>query len=192
MLPLRHQLNSLWLIAFLAMMGGASSAAPVPRTADPLNIQAAYLVAISRYTEWPETAFAEASSPIVVGLLGESDLGTLLKRTVIGKTAGGRKIKIREIKGVEEVAGLHILYLPESKKELLAPVLEALKGRAVMTFSEVDDFMKSGGAIQFLRARPFVSFGVNLDATDAAGLKIESKVMDIARRTLIKGRIRSR
>ena len=160
---------------------------------NPLEIKSAYLLALSRYTTWPDSAFAGKKGPINIAVYQDKKLGETLEQTAGTKTANDRPFKIRQIENIEtELTACQILYLGGSSDVDLEAVLARLKKQPILIVSDSADFLERGGTVRFLPSRPFVTFGVNLDAIKAAGLKINSRVLDSARRILHKGRMRSR
>jgi hypothetical protein len=61
--------------------------------------------------------------------------------------------------------------------------LERLKGQSVLTVSDLEQFSQagSGGMISFFRQQNNVKFEINLDNAEKAGLKISSKLLQVAR-----------
>jgi hypothetical protein len=146
------------------------------------QIKAAFLFNFAKFVEWPPAAFPGASSPFVIGVLGENPFGGDLERTIRGKTVGNRRFVIKEVASMAEARDCHILFISTSERKRLAEVLEALRGVSVLTVGEMDGFTEGGGMINFAReARGTrVRFQVNNEAAKKAGMKISSKLLSLA------------
>ncbi len=62
----------------------------------------------------------------------------------------------------------------------MAKILEILQGAHVLTVGETDRFAQSGGMINFVLEENRVRFEINVEAADRAGLKISSKLLELA------------
>jgi hypothetical protein len=60
-------------------------------------------------------------------------------------------------------------------------VLASLRGKAVLTVGETEDFAEDGGMIAFLVEENKIRFEINLEAADKAKLKISSKLLALAK-----------
>jgi len=58
-----------------------------------LSSQAVFLFNFAQFVEWPPSAFAGPTSPIVIGVLGENPFGTYLDETVRGEKVGKPAIR---------------------------------------------------------------------------------------------------
>jgi hypothetical protein len=74
----------------------------------------------------------------------------------------------------------HILYLDADHRGDESEVLATLGQRSVLTVSDTDDFAVRGGVANFVTVDDKVRFVINKRAADAAGLKISSRLLQIA------------
>jgi hypothetical protein len=59
-------------------------------------------------------------------------------------------------------------------------LLDALKGAAVLTVGETDDFTSLGGVIAFQLQGPRVRIQISLESAERAKLRISSKLLSLA------------
>ena len=160
------------------------------------KVKARYLCLFTEYTEWPAAAFANATTPFVIGVLGEDPFGKLLDEAFPDGTAKGRKLVILRKRRVEEVRGCHVLFISRSEKERLPKILSDLREHdaRALTVSDEDSFLGQGGMIHLVveatvpsKTVPFktvpsktVLFKVNLGPADRVGLKIDAHMLDSA------------
>jgi hypothetical protein len=146
------------------------------------QIKAAFLFNFAKFVEWPPATFAGATSPIVIGILGENPFHNDLARMVQNKTVDGHPLEIKELRSPAEATNCHILFISASEKNRLAKILNGLKETSVLTVSEMDHFTESGGMINFVLEEKKIRFQINNDEATRAGLKISSKLMSLALR----------
>jgi hypothetical protein len=143
------------------------------------QVKAAFLYNFARFVEWPpDTPSGDAS--FTIGVLGTDPTSLALEETVQGKSVGGRTIQVRAVKSHEEAAQCHMLFVGSETPERLARLLKALRGTAVLTVGDSDTFAREGGIVNFVMQDHHVRFAVNTDAAERAGLKISSKLLQLA------------
>jgi hypothetical protein len=155
--------------------GLAQEAAPTE-----YQIKAAFLYNFAKFVEWPPSAFADAQSPIVIGVLGKNVFDSNLEKIIHGKTVNNRPFLFKEFHTAIEATKCHILFISASEKEKLPKILASLQGTSVLTVSETDQFIASGGMINFVIEDQKIHFQINDAAAKKAGLKISSKLLSLA------------
>jgi hypothetical protein len=163
------------LIAAGLLGGRCALAAPTAP-----QVEAVFLFYFSQFVDWPPGAFADPSAPIVIGVLGDDPFGGALDQAVANERVNGRSVVVRRLKSVADTAGCHILYISSSESPQLAQILSALRGRDVLTVSDLDHFVQSGGMIRFVLIDQHVRLVINPRAAQAAGLKLSSKLLRAA------------
>ena len=163
------------LIAAGLLGGRVALAAPTAP-----QVEAVFLFYFSQFVDWPAGAFADQSAPIVIGVLGDDPFGGALDQAVANERVNGRPVVVRRVKSVADTTGCHILYISSSESPQLAQILGALKGRDVLTVSDVDHFVESGGMIRFVLIDQHVRLVINPQAAQSAGLKLSSKLLRAA------------
>ena len=148
------------------------------------RVKAGFLYTFAKYVEWPPESFASPTNAIVIGIWGEDPFGKTLDATVDGKAIDGRTIRIQRFQQVDEIGACHILFISASEKDRLAVIQTRLRGRNILTASDVDGFLQHGGQIQFVTEDNRVKFDINLEATRQAGLKLDANLFRVARRVV--------
>jgi hypothetical protein len=164
------------LLAALGLLGGRPAlAAPTAQ-----QVEAVFLFYFSQFVAWPPQTFADARSPIVIGVLGEDPFGSALDEAVAGERVNGRSVVVHRLQSVGEATGCQILYISSSEAARLPQILGALKGHDVLTVSDLDHFAESGGMIRFVLINEHVRLQINAQAARAAGLTVSSKLLSAA------------
>ena len=164
----------------LLLAGGLLGGRPALAAPTAQQVEAVFLFYFSQFVDWPPGAFADQSSPIVIGVLGADPFDGTLDQAVSGERVNGRPIVVRRLANVGEAAGCHILYISASEAPNLPQILGALKGRNVLTVSDLGNFMQSGGMIRFVLIDQHVRLNINARAAQAAGLTLSSKLLRAA------------
>ena len=190
----------LWLrgVAFasVATIALFQSSAVAQRAPSKEEIEAAFLYNFAKFVEWPTNAFATASSPIVIGVLGNKDFAAIVDKTVrTSQPVNGRTFKVESYESSTEIHSgreCHILFIncntggtsSEAKREMerLRKIITSLEGKSILTVSEDpgNEFAKLGGIVNFYTENQKIRFQINPDAAKAANLKISSKLLNLA------------
>jgi hypothetical protein len=145
------------------------------------EIKAAFLFNFTKFVEWPATSFADTKAPIVLGIIGKDPFGRSLDGLVEGQLVQGRGIIVRRERPGEYLRSSQIVFIESSEKDHVPQILASLQGLSVLTVSDIQGFAESGGIIQFVIEDDRVRFVVNLEAASKARLKINSKLLALAR-----------
>lgn len=145
------------------------------------ELKAAIFYNLTRFVEWPDSAFPGPRAPIVVCILGRDPFGDSLASRAPKQTGNGRPAMIHRIQHDKDVRDCHVLYISSSERKNLANILSTLKGCSVLTVGEIAQFAARGGMIQFGLQDKQVRFDINLDAASRVGLKISSRLLVLAR-----------
>jgi len=170
-------------ILSLLVLGGAAldlcAQASVPGF-DEYQVKAAFLYNFAKFVEWPAGTFASPSDPIGICIAGVNPFGSTLDSMVEGKKIGDRVFVVRRIPDTQQAKGCQILFIGSTEWKRVRPLLEALKGAAILTVGETDDFTAAGGMIAFQIAGPRVRLQIDIETAERSRLKISSKLLSLA------------
>lgn len=172
------------LVAMLCLIVTCGAAIAQGDEQAEYRVKAAFLYKFGEYIQWPEDSFANAKSPITVGVLGADKLADELVRTVGGRTLGGRDVAVRKLRAGDPVADLQLLFVGRAGVERVADVLSALKGRAVVTVTESERAFSLGSMINFVVVDDKVRFDIALRPVEESNVKISSRLLGVARKVL--------
>ena len=162
-----------WGLLFLGGLDASAQTAP----SREYQIKAVFLFNFAQFVEWPATAFAGPSSPIVIGVLGESPFGAYLDETVLGEKVNNRPVEVQRYSRVEDIKTCHILFISRSEAGQLEQILVSLKDRSLLVVGDGDDFARRGGMIRLATIQNKVRLIINVDAAQVANLTISSKLL---------------
>ena len=174
---IRHQVRGV----LVGVMLCASSASIRAQSALEYDVKAALLLNFARFIEWPDAAFESARSPIVVCVLAPSPFGDTLERTLAGETIATRPLSARQVQGVSDSAGCHMLFIPAGAESRASALLRQ-GGPHTITIGESRRFADMGGAVNFVLDGGRVRFNVNLRPVEDRGVRISARMLQLAGR----------
>ena len=130
------------------------------------------------FVEWPPE---ESEAPVTICIAGDNPFGGALDRSYKAKTLNGREFIVRALNGGGAPGDCRILFVSQSERKRLKPVLERYHGRRVLTVGDVPGFCETGGVVNFEVVKDRVQFEINPDAAGRAGLQLSSRLLSLAR-----------
>lgn len=170
-----------------AGQGSSSSAAERP-VVSLEAVKAAYLVNFIRFTTWPDERDGPRSGPFVVAVANNRLLEDALLRLAEGQLVRGRPVRVVRVRSPRDLEGSHLVWIEGAPvagseyPESLSDVLDPLRGRPVLTVSDVDGFLGRGGMIKLYREGENVRFVIDAQKTREAGLVLSSRLLALSRR----------
>lgn len=147
------------------------------------KVKAAYLYQFTKFTEWPGKEFLNINTPIRICVLGINPFGQLLDN-LNSKTSQDRHLEIEYLSSTNNLSQCHVIFISQSEEHNLKQILTLTKNSPVLTVSDMNDFAERGGIIGLVIAQGNIRLEINYDASSTAGVKLSSKLLEIA--TLIK------
>lgn len=180
--------TTFWFAAATQAGPAASQAGKAP---SEYSVKTAYLFNFIKYLKWPGT-FSTASDPNVnVCFLGKDPFGAELALLERASTAS---LKLNVKRGVAEsdIKTCHLLFIANSEEGRLDSILADIKDIPVATVSEIKNFTTRGGMIGFVTtentlgvfSKDQVQFEVNLKTASAVNLKVDSDLLEFAKKVI--------
>lgn len=164
-------------LVFAPALGAPGKAAPV---ANEYQVKAVFLFNFSRFVEWPDSAFASADAPFVVGVFGHDPFGADLDEVVKDEKVNGRPLVVKRLRSADEAADCQIVFIHQSEEKRLGEVLAVLGHRSTLTVSDVPGAAQRGVMIRLVTEKGRVRMRVNVDSARAADLTISSNLLRAA------------
>ena len=167
-----------WAATFLLTFAALSAfSQPGPSDVDKIKAELLYKLALFLY--FPSSSVSGSDS-FMICVLGKDPLGTALGDAVKYKGISGRKVIAKRIADISETTGCSVLYIWDSEAHPMPEVAWALGNKSILTVGEGSQFTLSGGMINFRTEGNRVRFEINAAAAKRAGLKISSKLLNVA------------
>jgi hypothetical protein len=157
------------------------SARPSAQSSNEYEVKAVFVLNFVKFVEWPESAFVDRSSPLVIAIVGDDPFGGALDRIILEKTINGRSLVLKKVSAAADFTAFQVLFISASERQRAPAILKNVIGTRALTVSDMDDFCGMGGMIHLSKQDQRIRFEVNLAAAAHAGLSISSKLLGLAR-----------
>jgi YfiR/HmsC-like len=144
-------------------------------------VKVTVLFKLALFVEWPERGHRGSAEPFVIGVLGEDPFGPLLEQVTAGEEIDGRPFFIIRSDRIEPLLSSQILFISRSEDRRLDEVLASSKDHHLLTVSEIPGFCERGGMVNLLLDGGKVRIELNRQEAEGAELRINSKLVKLAR-----------
>lgn len=143
-------------------------------------VKAAIISKFINFVKWPEGYDTATLSSIDICVVGDSGL---LQAESVFRGASNSKLSINLV--AENTIGdihnhCHVVFIDEDESGKLKDIFTALRGKPVLTISDIEKFADAGGMIGFIITDGKVKFAINPKAASGNGLKIDASLLEIA------------
>lgn len=136
-----------------------------------------YVYNFMKYVEWPEN---KSQGDFVIVMLGHSGIEKELNLLATQKKLKGRNIVVRIANTVDEIKDCQLVYIAESKSNLLKEVNLKLKGNGILIVGEKDGAANKGACLSFATLdNDELSFDINKKSLDLQHLKISGTLIKL-------------
>jgi hypothetical protein len=163
----------------VALIGACSLPAQGPKITE-YQVKAAYLANFGRFVEWSTSVAVGKSESFNICVLGQDPFGADLDAAIAGETISGVRVLAKRISRAQDAVDCRILYISSSEVSQWKEIQTALRTLSVLTVSDMPQFARRGGIIQFLLDGNRVRFDINLAATERVGLNLSSELLKLA------------
>jgi len=144
------------------------------------QVKALFLLNFVKYVDWPAEAMPGATTPIIIGILGQDNFDDNLTHAVEGKSINGREIIIKHLSAGEDPSGCAILFISSSENSRLGEILSKTGTLPILTVGESESFLGKGGIINFTLKEGKIHLEINLNVAQKVKLQISSKLLSVA------------
>jgi hypothetical protein len=168
-------------IVAAALIASPSIAVPAQEANEQL-LKVAFIYNFAKFTTWPDSVFADAKAPITFCVVGKHEFGTAFD-SVQGKSVGGHTVVVKYLSSYRDKDECQVVYVAPSEKSRLPKIVSTSKEVHALTVSDIDGFGESCGIIRMVRGTDDrISFEINVKAAEQSGLKLSSKLLNLAKR----------
>ena len=145
---------------------------------DEYQVKALFLYNFAKFFEWPRELLEES---FCIGTIGQDPFSGALEQIVQKHATSGRSFRVEHYRTAAEARKCHIVFIPASDFKRIRAALDGLAGTNALTVGESAGFCESGGVVNFTLVEGTVRFEINPAAAARAGLRVSSKLLNLAR-----------
>ncbi len=128
------------------------------------QVKAVFLFNFAQFVSWPSPQ--PSDTPFVIGIVGDDPFESYLDETVRGEKVNHRSLTTQRFRRGRDPRNCNILFICQSERDRAAQIVSNLKGRSVLTVSDIDGFADLGGMIELF--------------TEKNKMKVSSKLLRVA------------
>jgi hypothetical protein len=172
-----------YLLALLltCVIGEALCQPPSAQEAVSLEyaVKATYLYKLAPFVNWPPTAFATATAPFRICVVGDDPFDDYLDKAVAGHNLDGHPFEVRRLDALTPAEDCQVAFISHLAAQNVHAVLDAVSGTPVLTVTD-STAAGQGGIVQFVIRDGRVAFEVDTAAAARNHLTISSKLLQLA------------
>ncbi|MGH7884383.1 MAG: YfiR family protein [Thermodesulfobacteriota bacterium] len=170
------EVKTIFIMICIFINAAATYAAP-PKSSE---VEAVFIYKFLQFIEWPEH---KQDANFNICTLGEGEINDVIEIIDL-KNMDGISVKVlKKIKN-EERSKCRVIYIGEIEDKYEKETLKFSKENSILTISNKNGFLESGGIINFLIVDNRVNFEINFKEAKNSGLKISSKLLRTAKRVI--------
>ena len=143
------------------------------------QVKSAYLYNFGKFVDWPAKA-TSVGEFFPICALGDDNFGSTLETTIAGESINGKKVLVKRVAKPQDAVSCRILFISSSQQSRVKEILAELDNTSVLTVSDMPEFTRLGGMIQFVVEANKVRFEVNLTSAERTGLTLSSQLLKVA------------
>jgi hypothetical protein len=113
--------------------------------------------------------------------VGDASVAETLERILNGRAIDGHELAVQVRTRDAPMTACHLLYVSAGEMRHAPELLAGLKNAPILTVSDADRFVESGGVAQLIVDSDRIRFAVNTSAAERAHLRLSSKLLSLAR-----------
>lgn len=139
--------------------------------------KALYFYSFATGCDWPDEF---RSGNFVIGIYGDNELYSRLVEKLSSSKRGIQPFEIIEFKKASEIKECHILYVDETKKDVLPSKRKALRSSATLIITNEKGILDAGSMINFVYPSTLTMFEVSKTNASKSKLVIGKPISSLA------------
>ena len=167
---------------FFMIFGWMECQAAAPSAEAPVQpkIEATLIYDFLKYTSWPKPDSGGAKSGLKVCIMG-NDAADKYIYPLQNQTAQRLTIGIMQIDTLLDKDGCDMLLIHQGQERAVADALKAIKGKPILTVSDMEGFSEVGGMVEMLMGKDGrLHLYVSRDALAAAKLNVNPRLINLS------------
>jgi hypothetical protein len=165
-------------VALILSPGGAPEA--VAQSVSESALKAAFLLNFAKFAEWPADALPPAK-PLNLCVLDDPAVADVLVELAKGHAVENHDLVVVRPGPADAMRDCQLLYVPNLDSRQSVKVLETLKGAAVFTIGDREEFARLGGVGYLFLESGKMRFAINIQSAQRARVQLSSKLLTLAK-----------
>lgn len=148
------------------------------------QVKSAYIFKFGNYITWPDTAFSDPSSPIIIGVIDDALVAEFLENFAASQFIGNRPVIVKTVNEDNINEGVHMLYIAHHAKSFLATYRNANPLSSTVYITDQVNGLATGSTINFVWDHYRLRFDISLLALDQSKIKLDASLLTVARQVI--------
>jgi len=145
------------------------------------NIKATLIYNFTKFVYWNDPSSNSKLKQIKIKVIGADPIVELVEYFA-KKNSDELELVVKKVKPNKfNVSDCQLLYIGKSEEQRLPEIIKQVEGTNILTVSDMEGFARRGGMIGFVVENNKMKIEINIDTATKAGLKINAKLLEIAK-----------
>lgn len=141
------------------------------------QLQTVFINSFIKYVNWPDKYNVD---DFKIAVINNSPIVPHLKKLAEVKKVDGRNIVVETYESLDQIKGVHILYLPANQSAALEEALRRFRKSSTMIITEKEGLCAKGSHINFVSRNDRLAFEINMEAMEKSKLKVATELARLA------------
>ena len=164
----------------MAVLVGVISRVPLSAQVDEGLVKAAALLKVALFVDWPATSMNDR---FVIAVAADEEFSQTVIAAARGRKLNNREVMVRRLVDSDETCGCQMLFVGVREDVRSTMLLRWARRKPVLTVGETTAFLREGGIVRLFRADDRLRLQINNKSAEDAGLKISSRLLQLADQT---------
>ena len=142
-------------------------------------LKVAYIYNIAKFTNWPESTWANASDPFNLCFYGDDHVSEDFFE-LKDKQINGHYIRLVKVQSKDDYKNCHIFYIDTPDRRRYRYLLSLIDQQSVLVVTDNSPFFDVGGLINLVETEQRLQFQVSKKQLADSQLKFSSKLLKLA------------
>ncbi|HVS53398.1 MAG TPA: YfiR family protein [Opitutaceae bacterium] len=144
------------------------------------EVQAVFVLNLTRFIKWPETAFPAEDAPLVICCLAGDPVGPFLVDAAKGEVAGKHPIDVRLVHSVEQFTDCQVAFFSKADIARVTQTITTLRTKPILMVGDSDGFLNLGGHVQLFNRGGQVKLRLALNNLKRSDLAASAPLLRVA------------
>jgi hypothetical protein len=141
-------------------------------------VHANIIYRFTKYIDWPS---ASKGGDFNIGVVGDSPIYDVLKKTIAGKWVGNQKIAIKKLSSSSSVFDCQILFISDDAGKNIKKIAGITANEPILLVSETEGMAQKGSCINFVIVADRLKLEINQNNIEHRELSIASELLQLGK-----------